>query len=266
MKTDVEKRSFFQKVVLGTFQDALSPLYRTSFFREKQEELEMKLEYAGISDRYTPREYLSIHVLGGLTGFLLSLLCGFALLNAEGVQFTPAHSLILVLLFTGAGFFIPTLKLNEMINTRRKEIMHAFPFTLDLITISVEAGMDFSGAVQRIVDRSEINALTYELYLFLHETKLGKRKVEALRRMADRIDIPQVTAIITSLIQAEELGMSIGQILRIQSLSMRTKRMQTAEKKAMEAPVKMLIPLAIFIFPAVFIVLLGPMIIQFMSR
>ena len=111
-----------------------------------------------------------------------------------------------------------------------------------------------------------MNELHYEFFLFLRETKLGKRKAESLKRMADRINIPAVSAILMSLIQAEELGIRIGQVLRIQSLALRTKRMQIAERLAMEAPVKMLIPLALFIFPSVFIVLLGPMIIKFVCR
>ncbi len=229
--------------------------------------LENLLDKAGLSSEYSPEEFFTFSLLGSASGFILSVLSTLALFYSETVdEFGFLHAFIIIVLFTGFGYFGPFIKLNELISARRKSILRALPFTLDLITVSVEAGLDFGNAVQRIIDRGEMNELHYEFYLFLNETKLGKRKIDALERMAKRIDIPRVTSILGSLMQAEELGMRIGQILRIQSQSLRTRRMQTAEKSALEAPVKMLIPLAIFIFPAVFIVLLGPMIIQFMTR
>ena len=261
-----DKVSLMKKLV-GWANEKSTGLYKKDFFREKLSEMERQLEQAGMSDEYTPGEYLCLHGIGGGIGLVLSLFVCLALMSSEFSEDAGVLGLIgTVVFFTGFGFFAPSLKLSEMIKARKKAILHALPFTLDLITVSVEAGLDFSGAIQRIIERAEMNELNYEFYLFLNETKLGKRKVEALERMSARIDIPVVGSIIASLVQAEELGMRIGQILRIQSQALRTKRMQFAEKSALEAPVKMLIPLALFIFPAVFIVLLGPMIIQFISR
>lgn len=251
----------------GWSQKTFRFFYKNAKTEKLLKSLENLLDKAGLSGEYSPEEYFTFCLLGTSAGFVLSCLSCFALLYSGSVEdFGPAHMFVLITLFTGLGYFGPFIKLDELIKARKKAILRALPFTLDLITVSVEAGLDFGSAVQRIVDRGEMNELNYEFYLFLNETRLGKRKIEALERMAIRIDIPAVTSILQSLMQAEELGMRIGQILRIQSQSLRTKRMQTAEKSALEAPVKMLIPLAIFIFPAVFIVLLGPMIIQFMTR
>lgn len=251
----------------GWSQKTFRFFYKNGRVQHVFQDLETLLDKAGLSDDYSPEEYFTFSLLGATSGFILSVLSSFALFYSGSVEdFGLFHMLFIILLFSSLGYFGPFLKLNELIKARRKSILRALPFTLDLITVSVEAGLDFGNAVQRIIDRGEMNELNYEFYLFLNETKLGKRKIDALEGMAKRIDIPVVTSIFGSLMQAEELGMRIGQILKIQSQSLRTKRMQTAEKSALEAPVKMLIPLAIFIFPAVFIVLLGPMIIQFMSR
>ena len=249
------------------FQKNFKGFFKARFLKSILEGIAWKLEKAGLSDDYSAEDYLCVHLAGGGIGLLLSTLASVALISSGSVEdFGLPHALGLVMLFTGIGIFAPAMRLNEMIKARKKSILRSLPFTLDLITVSVEAGMDFGGAIQRIIDRGEMNELNYEFYLFTQETRLGKRKVEALDRMAQRIDIPSVTSILGSLIQAEELGMRVGQILRIQSQSLRTKRMQTAEKAALEAPVKMLIPLALFIFPAVFIVLLGPMVLQFISK
>ncbi|EKD26447.1 MAG: flp pilus assembly protein TadC [uncultured bacterium] len=254
-------KSFYKK-----FSLKFSGLYEISVFKNMLEDLRVKLGKAGIIDRYTPEEYLSFSFIGFAAGFFLSLLCSIAFINLEDSSFGVFHGIVLVLIFSAVGWFMPALKISELIRARKKNIMKSLPFALDLITISIEAGMDLLGAIQRVVDNSEMNEFNYELYLFIHETKLGIRKIDSLKRMSDRIDIPVVAAIISSLIQAEELGMRVGQILRIQSQSLRTKQILASEKMAMEAPVKMMIPLALFIFPAVFIVLLGPLIIQFISK
>ncbi len=254
------------KTLLKWVGKKVETLRKVSFFKRYVENLKQSLEYAGLSDQYTPENYFALHFLYGVGGFLICF-AGMLLIWKTGAKnFTMDKGILLSVLLGLIGFAYPYLKLQGMIGIRRKNILRALPFTLDLITISVEAGLDFSGAIERIVEKSEMNDLNYEFYLYLHETRLGKRKVEALKRMSDRINIPSVAAIVTSLIQAEELGMRLSQILRIQAGSLREKRMQRAEKLALEAPTKMLLPLAGFIFPAVFMVLLGPMLIQYLVK
>jgi len=241
-------------------------LFKINFFQGFLNNLKLKLEYAGLSEKYTNEEYFMLHISGLIGSSFLAIILSIALINSDLESISILHILLVLIIFPLIGFFLPSLKLQELISSRRKEIMNDLPFMLDLITISVEAGLDFSQAVERIIERSEMSELIYELNLFMQETKLGKRRSEALARMATRINIKSFSAIISNIIQAEKLGTSIGSILKIQSKSLRQKRMQETEKTAMEAPVKMIIPLALFIFPSVFIVLLGPLIIQFLNH
>lgn len=256
----------------GAFDDLLiviskqiRQLSRFPLLNQYLQTLNRELEYSGLSEQFDAGKYCSLHVVYGVFGGLFSSLLLWSL-SRLGVIMNLERAICLTLLVALFASFLPYLNLKAMIQKRRRNIMKVLPFTLDLITISVEAGMDFSGAVERIVEKGDWNELNFEFYMYLQEVKLGKRKVEALDRLGKRIHIPVVNSIVTSLIQAEELGMPLGQILRIQATSLRDKRMMLSEKLALEAPTKMLFPLAIFIFPAVFIVLLGPMFIQFVNK
>ncbi len=152
----------------------------------------------------------------------------------------------------------PGLWLNATIKKRHKAIQKAMPFMIDLLTLSVEAGIDFMNALQRSLENRKTDPLTEELVRVNHEIQLGTPRRNALKNLARRVDMPDMRSFAYALIQADELGVSIGTILRIQSDQIRQKRFDRAEKMANEAPVKMLGPLMLFIFPAVFIVLLGP--------
>lgn len=152
----------------------------------------------------------------------------------------------------------PEFWLSSTIKKRHKSIQRAMPFMIDLLTLSVEAGIDFMNALQRSLESRKMDALTEELIRVNHEIQLGTSRRNALKNLAKRVNMPDMRSFAFSLIQADELGVSIGTILRIQSDQMRQKRFERAEKTANEAPVKMLGPLMLFIFPAVFIVLLGP--------
>ena len=152
----------------------------------------------------------------------------------------------------------PGLWLSQTIKIRQKSIIRAMPFVIDLLTLSVEAGVDFMSALQRAIERRKMDPLTEELIRVNHEIQLGTSRREALRNLAKRCDLADMRSFAFALIQADELGVSIGAMLRIQADQIRQKRFDRAEKLANEAPVKMLGPLLLFIFPAVFIVLLGP--------
>ncbi|MBN2711686.1 MAG: type II secretion system F family protein, partial [Planctomycetes bacterium] len=148
---------------------------------------------------------------------------------------------------------------------RQKEIRRALPFTLDLLTLSMEAGLDFTTALTKIVRKISNTALGREFSLMLHEIQLGKARSQALRDMAGRADIPEVRTVVASLIQADELGAPLGPVLRIQSSQQREKRSQRAEEQAMKAPVKMLFPLTVFIFPTTLIMLFVPIMLKAMK-
>lgn len=163
------------------------------------------------------------------------------------------------------SFFLPNLIMMQLIKKRQMKITNLLPDVLDLLTVSVEAGLSFDGALARLVDKMD-DHLTNEFSRVLNEMKMGKSRREALRDMSLRCKVPDLTAFIGSIIQAEELGVGITKVLRIQSKQMRLKRRQRAQEKAMKAPIKMLFPLIIFIFPAIFTVLLGPAVIRIVEQ
>ena len=156
----------------------------------------------------------------------------------------------------------PDVWLYRSVRRRHRSIQIALPFVLDVLTLSVEAGMDFISALQRNCKLRRLDPLNEELLRMTKEIQVGSSRKEALRRMADRVKQPDLKSVAFALIQADELGVSIGAILRIQSEQLRARRFDRAEKLAAEAPVKMLGPLMLCIFPAVFIILLGPVLSQ----
>ena len=160
---------------------------------------------------------------------------------------------------------LPELWLCGAIRCRHLSMQKSLPFVLDLLTLSVEAGMDFISALQRNCKLRRLDPLNEELLRMTKEIQVGSSRKEALRNMADRVCQPDLKAVAYALIQADELGVSIGAMLRIQSEQLRSRRFDRAEKLAAEAPVKMLGPLMLCIFPAVFIILLGPVLSQAMK-
>jgi tight adherence protein C len=165
------------------------------------------------------------------------------------------------LLFTLIGFFFPQLWLQGRINARQKEIRKAMPDALDLLTICVEAGLGFEAAMSKVSEKWE-NQLSMAFQRAIREIQLGKARRDAMRDMADRIGIPEMTSFVAAIIQSEILGVSLAKVLRIQSDQMRVRRRQIAEEAAHQAPVKMILPLAFLIFPSIFIILLTPALIQ----
>ena len=162
-------------------------------------------------------------------------------------------------------WIIPDFWLYGAVKRRHLSIQKSLPFVLDLLTLSVEAGMDFISALQRNCKLRKLDPLNEELLRMTKEIQVGSSRKEALRNMSNRVKQPDLKSVAYALIQADELGVSIGAILRIQSEQLRSRRFDRAEKLASEAPVKMLGPLMLCIFPAVFIILLGPIVSQAMK-
>ena len=157
----------------------------------------------------------------------------------------------------GFGFMLPGVWLSRKIKSRKKEITKALPDAIDLLSISVESGLGFDPALMRVAEKWD-NALTREFARVLSEMRIGKPRRESLKEMADRVDEEGLTVFVGSVIQADQLGVPITQVLRVQSDAMRVRRRQRAEELAQKAPIKMLIPIAFLIFPALFIIILGP--------
>ncbi len=166
---------------------------------------------------------------------------------------------------TFAGFFLPHLMLTSRITKRQKEIRKAMPDALDLLTVCVEAGLGFDAAMSKVSEKWE-NELSLAFARTIREVQLGKVRREALKSMADRLGIPEMTSFVAAIIQSEQLGVSMAKVLRIQSDQMRMKRRQFAEEEAHKAPVKMLIPMALLIFPSIMIIILTPAALQIMSN
>ena len=162
---------------------------------------------------------------------------------------------------TAIGFFLPVLWLSSQISRRKNSIIKALPDALDLLTGCVEAGLGFDAAMQKVTEKWK-DDLALAFGRVLQEIRLGKLRREALRDMADRMDVTDVTSFVAAIIQADQLGVSIAKVLRIQSDQMRVRRRQRAEEKAHQAPIKMLFPMVFLIFPSIYLVLLGPAVLK----
>lgn len=165
--------------------------------------------------------------------------------------------LLVIGTFVVLGYFVPQMLLTSKIQRRQKVVRNGMPDALDLLTICVEAGLGFDGAMAKVHEKWD-NELGLAFGRAIREIQLGKLRREALRDMAARIDIPEMTSFVAAVIQSEQLGVSMAKVLRIQADQMRVKRRQRAEEEAHKAPIKMLMPMALLIFPAICIVLMTP--------
>lgn len=166
---------------------------------------------------------------------------------------------------TFAGFFLPHLLLTSKITNRQNEIRKAMPDALDLLTICVEAGLGFDAAMAKVSEKWE-NELSLAFARCIREVQLGKVRREALKAMSDRLGLPEMTSFVAAIIQSEQLGVSMAKVLRIQSDQMRLRRRQHAEEEAHKAPIKMIIPMALLIFPSIMIIILTPAALQIMGN
>lgn len=219
-----------------------------------EDKMRRSLVKGGEPSGYRPEDIMALQEIG----FVVGLLFGLLLMNAIG--FNLGWSLVVALI----GLFYPLIWVNDQVNKRHLAISRALPFNLDLLTLSVEAGLDFTAALAKVVEKGKTGPLREELALVLKQLKMGKTREEALKSMIARVDLPPLSQFVTALIQADKMGTSLGKVLRIQSTQLRIERTQRAEKLANEAPVKMLFPLIACIFPTVFMVLFGPIVFAFM--
>lgn len=212
-----------------------------------------KLIKAGESSNWKAEDIMAFQEIGFVVGVL------FGLIVANFFNVNLLWSLVGALI----GIFYPIIWINDKVTKRHLAISRALPFNLDLLTLSVEAGLDFTAALAKVVEKGKHGPLREELNLVLKQLKMGKTREEALKSMILRVDLPALTQFVTALIQADKMGTSLGKVLRIQSTQLRIERTQRAEKLANEAPVKMLFPLIACIFPTVFMVLFGPIVFAF---
>ena len=252
--------AFFR--MLLPFVPNVEPLVERPFFDRSRNLADQMLVAAGFEGLLSGAEFVSLKILvpviGGLGWTVLVLILGAAL---PGSPFA-AQRIPLAFLGIALLYIYPMMWLRSALKARHLSIMRALPFVLDLLTLSVEAGMDFMSALQRNCERRKLDPLNEELIRMTREIQVGTPRRVALRNMAERVRQSDLKSVANALIQADELGVSIGAILRIQSEQLRSRRFDRAEKLANEAPVKMLFPLILCIFPAVFLVLLAPIVMQ----
>jgi tight adherence protein C len=212
-----------------------------------------KLELAGNPGRLDPTTFMALQFI------CLIVFAGLMLLifSVSQINWSIGRRLLIGLVVTLVGFFLPQLWLRGRISRRQKNIRKSLPDALDLLTICVEAGLGFDAAMNKVVDKWETE-LSLAFARVLREIQLGKLRREALRDMADRVGIGEMTSFVAAVIQSEQLGVSMAKVLRIQADQMRVKRRQLAEEEAHKAPIKMLVPMGLLIFPSLIIVLLTP--------
>lgn len=251
------ERLRFRERVLVPATASLAGLALKLSPRVTLESISARLLAAGMGRTITPTAFLAFKAGGGLAGGFLGFLLGAA---AAG----PVTALPLALALTVAGFVAPGFIVSMRGRKRREEIRSQLPDALDLLAVSVEAGLAFDGAVAKLTEHME-GALAEEFSLTLGEMRIGESRHDALKKLAERAATPEVASFTRSIIQADQLGISLGRLLRVQASEARLKRQAAAEEKAMKSPIKMLFPTVIFIFPAMFIVILGPAMLNLMK-
>lgn len=248
---ELELQLPFSQRVLAPFFLKLARSVSRFTPRSNTEKIRQQLIEAGSPSKLGVTEFLGLKiVLGGLCGgfiFMMMALSGGGMMQLVGVPVVVGY----------IGYRMPGMWLSRKTKERQKGILVALPDAIDLLTISVEAGLGFDPALQRVADKWE-NELTWEFRRMLHEMRVGKSRREAMRELATRCNVDDLNIFVSSIIQADQLGVSITQVLRTQSRQLRIRRRQRAQEQAQKAPIKMLFPMALLIFPALYAVLLGP--------
>ncbi len=246
---EVPEEPFLQRVVMPLLSEMSRWLIRVTPVGWRNS-LRRKLTLAGNPGGLETGQFLALYLvviaLGACSGSLLAKAAGQPVLTVIGIGF---------------GLLIPDFWLKSRIQSRQGAIQKSLPSFLDLLTVSVEAGLGFDAALARVTAK-ESGPLAEEFQRVLQEIRMGKPRRDALRDLGNRTEVKELSGFVSAVVQADQLGVSIGNVLRVQAQQMRRSRRQRAEEAAMKAPIKMLFPLVFFIFPSLFIVLLGPAVIQ----
>ncbi|HKV82935.1 MAG TPA: type II secretion system F family protein [Ktedonobacterales bacterium] len=248
---DIELQAPFVERVFKPVASQLSKIIVRLTPAGVMEGTQKKLMYAGLSNQMQVSDFMGVRGLAVLISAALAVTIGVKT-GASTVAL-----LLILLIVGGLAYMLPDLWVRGKITQRKDQVQRALPDAIDLLTISVEAGLGFDLALARVVQKSD-NALTREFGRVIQEMRIGIARRDALRAMVERTGVDDLSAFISAIIQAEQLGASIANVLRIQSVEMRVRRRQHAETLAHQAPIKMLFPMAFLIFPPIFIVVLGP--------
>ena len=253
---EIETRRSVNDRILGPTAARLAGVTMKLAPKTNLENVSQTLLQAGMARSVTPQAYLAMKAgtAGGaiLLGLMISITGG------------GTFGLVIALVGAAIGFIAPEFVINSRVRGRKDEMKTDLPNVLDLLSVCVEAGLGFDQALVKLNERME-GPLVDEFALVLHEMRIGQSRSAALKNLAERVDSPDVGQFARAIIQADQLGISLSRILKVQSQDMRVRRQLAAEEKAMKAPVKMLFPTVIFIFPSMFVVALGPAMLNLMK-
>jgi tight adherence protein C len=257
-KVSLKERIGLLKNITLSFRDKTEGYFGNKISSKKEESMEKRLLQAGNPLGMTVVDF---HVLKMALNILLPIIfAAYGLLLRLG----PLGIFIGALLGFIVSQVVPTYYINSKIKNRYKLALRELPDFLDILTVSLEAGLGFDLALNKVIAKRN-GILSSEFHISLEEMRLGKTRKEALTGVKERLGFDELKSLINGILQAEKLGISMVQIFRIKSQEEREKRRQRAEEEAMKAPIKILFPLVLFIFPSLFIVILGPVVIQFMG-
>lgn len=220
-----------------------------------KDRINTNLKRSGLNKSFTPSRWIWLRVLVGLI-FPVLFVGLFASLEV-GIGSLVLLMLVFILIIN----LIMSLLIKSKITNRKKQITKDLPDVMDLVTVSVEAGLSFDGAIDRVI-KAIHSPVTEEFAIMLKEVRMGKQRKDAMREMSARCNVADMTTLLGSIIQADELGVSVSNILRIQAKQLREKRRQRAREKSLKAPIKLLFPIILFIFPTIFVLLLAPVLIS----
>ena len=259
---DKEDRSYMDPLswklkLLWPFIQIIANFFVIFLPYEVLENTEKKITHSGVSYLLTAEQFIALRIISAIIAPLLALFVMFCLDNYQTIWFV-----IMPLL----GFMLPNIWLSDVRKKRDNAVIRTLPVYLDFITMCVEGGLNLQGALGQAMEKAPPGPLRNEFAVVLRDLRSGLSRADALRRMAERLDIQEITGFVSSIIQAEKMGASLGNVLRVQSEQRRNERFQRAEKQAMEAPVKLVFPLVMFIFPVTFIILLFPIAMKFISE
>ncbi|CAA9319000.1 MAG: Type II/IV secretion system protein TadC, associated with Flp pilus assembly, partial [uncultured Chloroflexia bacterium] len=255
---ELELQLPFRERVLAPMAKSLLNVLGKASLGKNAEKVRHNLEMAGNPNGLSPAMFVGMRIvlMCALFGVFLGLttIGGLPLINR--LMYTAVGASL--------GYTLPGIWLGRKIKARKANILKSMPDALDLLTISVEAGLGFDLALQRVIDKWDTE-LSREFNRVISDTRLGVPRRDSMRAMADRCDVEDLSNFVSALVQAEQLGVSIGKILKVQSEQMRIRRRQRAEELANAAPLKMLFPMAFLIFPTILVIILGPAVPRFMS-
>jgi tight adherence protein C len=252
------KSGFILKYSRPFFRHYITPVVQGMKYRSKiKATYKRRLAIGGLTKELSPEDFYSFKLFLVITFPIIFL----AIRAYLGEKWPLGYSGIAALI----GYFYPNIWLMQKRQVRQAEIISVMPFYVDMLALSVEAGLDFAAAMQKVVERAQPSAMRDEFEIFLKETKIGASRAEGLRNLSWRVDLVQVSSFCASLIAADSIGASLGPILKGLSNEMRQRRSAEVEKKGATAATKMLLPMILFIVPAVFLTIAAPLVVEFMG-